>query len=194
MLGGAKAPAARPVERIDLTIAGRAADYIAAQSRKNPFFLYIAFAAPYNSISPASEFQSTSKAGAYGDYIQQLDHCTGVVLDALEKQGLAGNTLVLFTSGNGGRIQSDAFKVNHRSNGELLGQKTDGWEGGHRVPFLARWPGHIPAGTVRKEIFLQIDCMATFAEAFGATLPAGPSPDGSSELTALTNPRPLTSL
>jgi arylsulfatase A len=188
MVGGAKAAAARPVERIDLTIADKAAAFLQQQTAAQPFFLYLAFAAPHNSISPAPEFRGKSKAGAYGDFIQQLDHCAGVVLDALEKQGLTKNTLVIFTSDNGGRIQRDAMKAGHRSNGELLGQKTDGWEGGHRVPFLARWPGHIPAASQRKEFFLQLDVMATLAEAAAAPLPAGASPDGASELAAFINP------
>ena len=80
------------------------------------------------------------------------------------------------------------MKAGHRTNGELLGQKTDAWEGGHRVPCIARWPKHIPARTVRKEFFVQVDLMATLAEAAGIPLPQGASPDGSSELAAFLQP------
>jgi hypothetical protein len=110
------------------------------------------------------------------------------VLDALEKHGLAWNTLVLFTSDNGGRYERGAMRAGHRTNGELLGQKTDVWEGGHRVPLLARWPGRIPAASERKEFFHQVDLMVTLADASGTTVPDGASPDGHSELAALLDP------
>ena len=144
--------------------------------------------APHTPINPAQEFRGKSAAKLYGDYVEQLDHCTGIVLDALEKEGLAQNTLVIFTSDNGAVLHPDAVTSNHRPNGVLLGQKTDGWEGGHRVPLLARWPGRIPAGSERKPMFTQVDFMATIAEAAGVTMPEGASPDGASELTAFTSP------
>ncbi len=187
-IGGTKAAAARPDDQIDFILADKAARYFAEQKPGQPFFLYLAFAAVHNPIDPAPEFRQKSKAGLYGDYAQQLDHCTGLVLDALEKNGLARDTLVIFTSDNGGRYENTAMKAGHRTNGELLGQKTDAWEGGHRVPSIARWPNHIPAGTVRKEFFVQVDFMATLAEAAGITLPAGASPDGGSELAAFLQP------
>jgi arylsulfatase A len=187
-IGGAKAAAARPDDQIDFILADKAARYFAEQKPGRPFFLYLAFAAVHNPIDPAPEFRQKSKAGLYGDYAEQLDHCTGLVLDALEKNGLAQDTLVIFTSDNGGRYENTAMKAGHRTNGELLGQKTDAWEGGHRVPCIARWPNHIPAGTVRKEFFVQVDFMATLAEAAGIPLPKGASPDGSSELTAFLQP------
>ena len=187
-IGGTKAQAARPDERIDFILADKATEFLAQQTKNKPFFLYLAFAAVHNPINPAPEFREKSEAGLYGDYIQQLDHCTGLVLDDLEKQGLAQDTIVIFTSDNGGRYEREALKAGHRTNGELIGQKTDGWEGGHRVPMLARWPEHIAPGTVRKEFFLQVDLMATLAEAAQIALPAGASPDGASELAAFTKP------
>ena len=187
-IGGAKAQAARPDERIDFILADKAEKFLAQQTKENPFFLYLAFASVHNPINPAPEFRGKSEAGLYGDYIQQFDHCTGLVLDALEKQGLAQNTIVIFTSDNGGRYERGALKAGHRTNGELIGQKTDGWEGGHRVPLMARWPGHIEPGTVRKEFFLQVDLMATLADAAQIPLPANVSPDGASELSAFIKP------
>lgn len=188
MSGGAKAQAARPDERIDFILAEKAAAFLGQQSKEVPFFLYLAFAAPHVPINPALEFRGTSQVGLYGDYIQQLDHCTGLVLDALSRQGLTDNTLVIFSSDNGAMYTREAIETGHRPNAELLGQKTDGWEGGHRVPFLARWPGRIPAGSVRKELFSQVDLMATLAEIAGVPLPPGASPDGASELAALLDP------
>ncbi len=186
--GGTKAQAARPDERIDFILAEKATKFLSQQTREHPFFLYLAFAAPHNPINPAPEYRGKSAAGIYGDYIEQLDYCTGQVLDALDKQGFAKHTIVVFTSDNGGRYERGALKAGHRTNGELLGQKTDGWEGGHRVPMLARWPESIPANAVRKEFFLQLDLMATLAEAAKIKLPGGASPDGASELAAFTNP------
>ena len=187
-VGGAKAQAARPDERIDFILADKAEKFLEEQTKDRPFFLYLAFAAPHTPINPAPEFRGRSEAGIYGDYIQQLDHCTGQVLDALERQGLAQDTIVIFTSDNGGRYERVALQAGHRTNGELLGQKTDGWEGGHRVPLIARWPDHIPPGMQRKQFFLQLDLMATLAEATQIVLPAGASPDGSSELSAFVKP------
>ena len=188
MSGGSKAQAARPDERIDLIVAEKAAAFLAQQSRDKPFFLYLAWAAPHTPVNPAPEFRGSSGAGLYGDFIQQLDHCVGLVLNALEKQGLAQNTLVLFTSDNGAVLTRDALDAGHRANGSLLGQKTDAWEGGHRVPLIARWPGHIPAATLRKALFTQVDLMATCAEAVGVALPAGASPDGISDWPAFLDP------
>ena len=188
MIGGAKAAAARPDERIDIILADKASDFFAKQTPDVPFFLYLGFAAPHTPINPAPEFRQQSKAALYGDYVQQLDHCTGVVLDALDRQGLSENTFVIFTSDNGGRYELQALKAGYRCNGQLIGQKTDGWEGGHRVPCIARWPQQIPPGSLRKEFFLHVDLMATLAEAAGVALPSGASPDGASELAAFTNP------
>jgi len=188
MLGGARAAAARPGDRIDFVMAEKAAAFLAAQPTDRPFFLYVAFAAPHVPINPAPEFRGTSGVGLYGDFIQQLDHCTGIVLDALEKAGLAQDTFVVFTSDNGAVVTREAVEAGHRTNASLLGQKTDAWEGGHRVPFIARWPGRIPAGSERKALFTQVDLMATFAEAAGIALPAGASPDGASDLAAFLDP------
>ena len=188
MSGGARAQAARPDEKIDFILAEKAAAFLAQQTAETPFFLYLAFAAPHVPINPAPEFRGRSGVGLYGDYVEQLDHCTGLVLDALEKRGLATNTIVVFTSDNGAVCTREAIQVGHRSNGALLGQKTDAWEGGHRVPLIARWPGRIPAGSARKPLFTQVDLMATFAEAAGIPVPAGASPDGASELGAFLDP------
>ena len=188
MMGGAKAQAARPDDQIDFILAQKAEEFLAKQNSGAPFFLYLAFAAPHVPIDPAPEFRGKSEAGLYGDYIQQLDHCAGLVLDSIEKHGHSGNTLVIFTSDNAGMYHRDALAAGHRTNGELLGQKTDAWEGGHRVPFFARWPQHIPSGTIRKELFLQVDLMATLADAAHIAIPPGASPDGHSELAGFTDP------
>ena len=188
-IGGKQAMQLRPDDQLDLILAGEAEKFLAQAKADQPFFLYLAWEAPHFNLDPAPEFRGKSPAGLYGDYIQQLDYCVGRVLAALAKRGLATNTLVIMTSDNGGRYEQQALKAGHRPNGELLGQKTDVWEGGHRVPFLVRWPGRIPANSVRQAFFQQVDLMATIADAAGATLPPGASPDGHSELAAWLDPK-----
>lgn len=120
-VGGAKAMALRPTERIDLRLAAEADSFIASTGNEQPFFLYLAWSAPHNPLSPSADFQGRSNAGRYGDFIQQLDHSVGLVLDALEKHGKAANTLIVFTSDNGGRYEGGAARAGHRPNGNLLG-------------------------------------------------------------------------
>ena len=168
-------------------MADKAARYIAEQKPGRPFFLYLAFAAVHNPINPAPEFRKKSQAGLYGDYAQQLDHCTGLVLDALEKHGLAEDTLVIFTSDNGGRYENTAMKAGHRTTGELLGQKTDAWEGGHRVPCIALAQpdpgGHGAEGVLRAS---GPHGHARRSRRHSAARRG--SPDGSSELAAFLQP------
>ena len=112
-----------------------------------PFFLYLALTAPHTPWVPRPEFQGKSKAGIYGDFVAQVDDTLGQVLGALDKAGLAGNTLVIFTSDNGADWKpEDKERFAHRANANWRGEKADIWDAGHRIPFLARWPGKIPAG------------------------------------------------
>ena len=185
--GAAKAHAARPEDRIDLILADKATQFISAKSEQ-PFFLYLAFLAPHVPIAPAPEFIGTSQTGKYGDFIQQLDTCVGKVLDTLKAHGLTDNTLVFFTSDNGGLYVGETLASGHRPNGALLGQKTDAWEGGHRVPFIARWPGRIPAGSRCDRLLGLTDLMATIAGATGVRMPVGAAPDSLNQLPALVAP------
>ena len=134
--------------------------------------------APHYPIVPTAEFKGRSQAGDYGDFVAQVDATVGAVLDALTRAGLAGNTLVIFTSDNGPEcveIDPGAYQrirdFGHWSMDGLRGVKRDTWEGGHRVPFLARWPGRIPAGAVSGETICHVDLMATCAALLGARLP-----------------------
>ncbi len=184
---GAKAAhEAYDVERLDLEIAERACQWIGEQ--KKPFFVYLPFFAPHVPILPSKEFQGTSQAGIYGDFLQQLDHAVGIVLDYLQKNGLADNTLVILTSDNGGCHVQTAMDAGHRSNAHLLGLKTDAWEGGHRVPFIARWPGKIPGGKESDKLVSLTDIFPTIAAATGAALPRNAAPDGLNQLPLLEHP------
>ena len=117
----------------------RAVQYI-EHAGKEPFFLYFALTAPHTPIVPAPEFQGRSGAGAYGDYVCEVDWCVGEVMSALERAGIASKTLVIFTSDNG--PENSAYERirehGHYSMAHLRGLKRDTWEGGHRVPFIAR--------------------------------------------------------
>jgi arylsulfatase A-like enzyme len=150
----------------------------AAESRK-PFFLYFALTSPHYPVVPAPEFVGSTKVGAYGDFVHQTDWSIGQVLDALERSGVAENTLVIFTSDNGSEITGEVkpgvydrvLQFAHRSSGALRGAKRDAWEGGHRVPFIARWPGKIQASTVSDQTMCHVDLMATVAAILGEKLP-----------------------
>jgi arylsulfatase A len=123
-------------------------------------------------VLPTKPFAGQSKAGPYGDFVAQVDAAVGRVLQALDDANVAENTLVIFTSDNGGYwFPEDIARWGHRSNGLLRGRKADIWEGGHRVPFIARWPGKIAAGTTSAEVICLTDLMATAAALVGAKLP-----------------------
>ena len=155
------------------------------RNKERPFFLYYGTINVHVPIAPGKRFQGSSGIGAYGDYIQELDWSLGEVLGALDRLGLAKKTLVIFTSDNGAVLHREAVKAGHFPNGDLLGQKTDVWEGGHRVPFLACWPGRIPAGTRTGELIALTDMMATFATVLGRSLGPDEGPDSFNALPAL---------
>lgn len=164
----------------------------AAKNRK-PFFLYLALTSPHYPVVPSSEFAGRTQAGAYGDFVHQTDWSIGQVLDALERAGIAENTLVIFTSDNGpeitGEVKPGAYdrvqQFGHYSSGELRGAKRDAWEGGHRVPFMARWPGRIKAGASSDEVMCHVDFLATVAAILGKKLPDDAAEDSANVLPVL---------
>ncbi len=151
----------------------KAVQWIGQQSDEQPFFLYWSWTSPHTPVVPIEEFQGSTEAGPYGDFMHQSDAHMGEVLAALEDHGFAENTLVIFSSDNGPeniayvRIRNHG----HYSMGPLRGLKRDVWEGGHRVPFAIRWPGVIESGRVSEELIGQIDIMATIASIVGYELP-----------------------
>ena len=143
-----------------------------AEQRDTPFFLYYPLSAPHTPWLPTDEFRGKSGAGYYGDFAVQVDWAVGQVLDALDRTALDQETLVIFTSDNGAHWYPDDIDTfGHSANGHLRGQKADIWEGGHRVPFVARWPGHIPAGAVSDETTTHTDLLATLVSAAGGKKP-----------------------
>ncbi|MEX0321887.1 MAG: arylsulfatase [Puniceicoccaceae bacterium] len=154
------------------TITDKAVEWILQQSGEQPFFLYLAFNSPHYPIVPNKEFHGKSKAGFYGDFVIETDAQVGKVLNALEKKGLSKNTLIIFTADNG--AETHAFErleeFGQWSSGDYRGVKRDIYEGGHRVPFIVRWPGKVEAGTITDEVVSQVDLAATFAEMSGYSL------------------------
>ena len=159
----------------------RAGGYLeerAAADDGRPFFLYLPLPSPHTPWMPLPEFEGASGAGVYGDFVAQVDAGVGGLLHALDSLDLASNTLVVFTSDNGAHwIEADIEQTGHRANGSLRGQKADIHEGGHRVPFLARWPGRIPAGSVRGELAGLVDVFRTVTSILEAEVPDGVAED-----------------
>ena len=129
------------------------------RNKSRPFFLMISTTSPHKPLIPSPEFAGRSKAGAYGDVVEELDWSVGEVMNTLEKHGLADNTLIIVTSDNGPFPEG--------STGGLRGGKGTGWEGGYRVPFIARWPGNIERGTVSSAMSMNIDLMPTLLNIAG---------------------------
>lgn len=164
----------------------------AASNESKPFFLYYPMLEPHPPRLPTKEFVGKSKAGPYGDCIVQLDHEVGRVLQTLRESGLDGDTLVIFSSDNGAHWQpQDIERFGHRANGIFSGGKGTAWEGGHRVPFIVRWPGEAPASTVSGAVINHTDLFATLAELFNVDLAKaypGSAPDSYSFLSVLRDP------
>jgi len=165
----------------------------AKKSPDKPLFMYFALPAPHCPIAPADFVKGRSKAGGYGDYVVEVDWTVGRVVKALDRNGLAHNTLIILTSDNGcparTKINRAPYSIielyGHYPNGNLRGIKADIWDGGHREPFIARWPGHIPAGVTSDELICLTDLLATCAAIVGAELPGDAGEDSYNILPAL---------
>jgi arylsulfatase A len=150
-----------------------------------PFFLYFATPHIHHPFTPGGRFKGTSACGPYGDFIQEFDWMVGEMMRTLDELNLRDNTLVILTSDNGGMLNQggqQAWTAGHRLNGSLLGFKFDAWEGGHRVPLIARWPGKIESASVSNQLICQIDLLSTFAALTGSETK---SPDSVNILPAL---------
>lgn len=182
----------QPLEMLP-KLSRRAVDYVLQQADSaksgKPFFLYLPLTSPHAPIVPSREWQGKSGLGDYGDFVMQTDAVVGDVLAALEKSALADNTLVIFTSDNGCSPAADVTgleKQGHFPSAGFRGYKADIWDGGHRVPFLVRWPGTVKAATQSAQVICHTDFMATCADLLDIPLP-GSIPDSVSILPALTD-------
>jgi arylsulfatase A-like enzyme len=139
---------------------------------EEPFFLYFALTAPHGPWLPAEQFVGKSEAGPLGDFVVQVDDVVGRVLKTLAELGIEDNTLVLFSSDIGPLwFDDDVKRYGPDSSGGLRGRKGDLWEGGIRMPLIARWPGNVPPGSTSDQVVSQIDLLATFAAIVGQKLP-----------------------
>ena len=176
-----------PYENIPTTTK-KGVEYIKAQAKtEKPFFLYFAYPAPHAPIIPNDAFDGKSKAGPYGDLVNETDDSIGQLLKALKDSGQAENTIVIFTADNGPEHYAYARdeKYDHWSAHPLRGLKRDIYEGGHHVPFIIKYPGVTKAGSVNETLVSQIDFMATIASVVGFELPEKNAAEDSHDLLPL---------
>lgn len=169
----------------------KSVEYIDSRAGKDePFFLYIPLGSPHTPIVPSPQWQGKSGLGKYGDFVMQTDNVVGEVTKALERNGFAENTLVIFTSDNGcskaAGIPELAAK-GHIVSAHLRGSKADIWDGGHRVPFIVRWPGKVTPGTTNEQLICLTDLFSTLSEITNVNKPAGSCEDSVSFLSALSS-------
>jgi arylsulfatase A-like enzyme len=171
------------LEDVDMVFLQKSREFLEDHARRRPgrpFFLFHSTQAVHLPSFPARQFQGRTRAGPHGDFIFQLDHIVGELMATLERLGLADNTVVMFSSDNGPETTSVVrMRADHGHDGARpwRGMKRDQWEGGHRVPFIVRWPAKIAAGRVSDQTVCLTDIMATCAAITGAVLPAGAAED-----------------
>jgi arylsulfatase A len=188
----------RIIEEIDVVemlprITSKAVEYIdqqavAAKSGK-PFFLYLPLSSPHTPIVPSKEWIGKSGLGEYGDFVMQTDGTVGEVVRAIDAQGLTDNTLLVFSCDNGTSKAAGIDKLQkqgHFPSAHLRGSKADIWDGGHRVPFIVRWPdGGVKAGSATDHLVCLSDLFATTAEMLGASIPESAAEDSFSFYSVL---------
>lgn len=177
------------LEPILPALGNRAEQYLQSRSdSETPFLMYMPLTSPHTPLSVNDGWKGKSGLGLYGDFVMETDAIVGQVLDALDDAGLADNTLVIFTSDNGCAPYIGVAKLEqqgHYPSGPLRGYKADAWEGGHRVPFIVRWPGKVQSGSVCDQLVHQADLIATLADITDAPLPKDQGEDSFSILPLL---------
>lgn len=203
------------LENILPTLGDKTVGFIDRMSKsQNPFLLYLPLTSPHTPLSVNKEWKGKSGLGLYADLVMETDAIVGRVLDALEDSGLVDNTMIIFTSDNGcapyvgnttikeandttfqkwswARKEHDDLpiatleKKGHFPSGSLRGYKSDSWEGGHRIPFIVKWPGMVESGTSSTQLVHQADIMATLAQILNVQLPPDAGEDSFSLLPLL---------
>jgi arylsulfatase A len=169
----------------------RAVKYVEQQAKTDkPFFLYLPYSSPHTPVLPSAEFKGKSGIdSAYADFTMMNDDCIGQVVEAVEKAGIADNTIIIVTSDNGCSPEADFDELkaqDHNPSSIYRGHKADIFEGGHRVPFIVRWPAQVKAGSVCADTTCLTDMLATCADIVGVKLPADAGEDSVSMLPNLT--------
>ncbi len=186
-----KGPAAADFEAVDVlpTLVKKGAEYIAARAEaREPFFLYLALTSPHTPIVPAPQWQGASGLNAYGDFVIETDWAVGQVIKAIESGGIGRETLVIMTSDNGCSPSANFDELQakgHNPSYRFRGHKADIWDGGHHIPFIARWPGRIQSGARSDALICLNDLIATCADLLGAQLPEEAGADSVSLLPTL---------
>ncbi len=186
-----KGPAHVDFEGVDVlpAIGKKACDYIAQHGGGKPFFAYVALTSPHTPILPSGDWKGKSGLGMYGDFVMQTDAVVGRIVDAVDAAGIGENTIIILTSDNGCSAKpaqaAELEKLGHYPSAQYRGYKSDLWEGGHRVPFLVRWPARVKAGSLSDQTICLTDLMATCADAIGKELPETAGEDSVSFLPAL---------
>ena len=170
-------------------ITDRACEWIREFAKSDdPFFLYMPLTAPHTPIAVNDEWKGKSGINPYADFVMETDAAIGRVLASLEESGAADNTLVILTSDNGCAPPANIPELEskgHFPSGPLRGYKFEVWEGGHRIPFIVRWPGRVKPGSVNHHLVQQTDIMSTFAEILDTKLPDHAGEDSISLLPLL---------
>jgi arylsulfatase A-like enzyme len=186
--GGPIAPGFRHIDVLP-TVTAKATAWLRDHGRRHreqPFFQYLALTGPHTPWLPTEKFRGRAKAGEYGDFVTMVDDAIAQVLSTLDESGMARDTLVVVTSDNGAHwLPREIAQWGHRANHFLHGQKADIWDGGHRIPFLARWPGRMQAGATCDETICLTDLLGTMADVTGFRLPRDAGEDSYSILPAL---------
>ncbi len=184
-------PAAASFEAVDVlpTLTKKAVEWIETQSKTGrPFFLYMPLNSPHTPIVPSKEWAGRSGISPYADFVMETDWAVGEVLAAVDQAGIGSNTLVVLTSDNGCSPAASIPELQakgHYPNGDLRGMKADIFDGGHRVPFIVRWPDRVKAGSLSNQTICHIDLFATCSDILGQKLPANAGEDSVSILPAL---------
>ncbi len=172
-------------------LTNKSVEYINEQAKNKdgkPFFLYVPLGSPHTPIVPSKEWQGKSGLGDYADFVMQTDATVGAITKALKDNGLSENTLVIFSSDNGTSKAADIEGLaakGHIVSAGYRGSKSDLWDGGHRVPFIVKWPNKIKSGSVSDELICLTDIFATFSEITNEPVPSDSGEDSVSFLSAL---------
>ncbi len=174
------------------SLATEACKYISEEAgKKQAFFLYIALNSPHSPVVPSEKWQGKSGMGDYADFVMETDDAIGQVIAALEASGIAENTLLFVTSDNGCSYPAAKGKqletqYGHFASAQFRGSKSDIWDGGHRIPFIVRWPGKVEANSKNNTLICLTSLMATCAEITGTKMPKNAGEDSYSILPLLT--------
>ncbi|MDG0964290.1 MAG: arylsulfatase [Opitutales bacterium] len=189
VIEGNKVIAHDPVINMLPRLTRKSVEYIESRKdSKKPFFLYVPLGSPHTPIVPTPEWEGKSGLGSYGDFVMQTENVVGEIQSALTRIKAGQNTMIIFTSDNGCSKAAGIKKLaekGHVVSADLRGSKADLWDGGHRIPFIVKWPGKVKPGTKSEQLICLTDLFATMSDMLGQKLPQNSAEDSVSFLPAL---------